>query len=167
MDWCNGFTYEYIFTNSCKEHEQWEYNSKHYLQKKHSGGKKSYQDVRKFLKNIILYTEKMGNSCLGSSYALLCLGEPQLEASVLFWAWQHLKSMWTNERKSRGRQQEWVNISGNKTKAERCRGMVFSLQIEKLREGMVTVKYRKRSWKTRGWFVDRMRSLKRRRHDLC
>lgn len=130
-------------------------------------GEKILPGCKKTSENIILYTEKMGNSCLGSSYALLCLGEPQLEASVLFWAWQHLKSMWTNERKSRGRQQEWVNISGNKTKAERCRGMVFSLQIEKLREGMVTVKYRKRSWKTRGWFVDRMRSLKRRRHDLC
>lgn len=120
-------------------------------------GKKNLPGRKKVSENTILYTEKMGNSCLGSSYALFCLGEPQLEASVLFWAWQHLKSMWTNERKSRRRQQEWVSISGNKTKAERCRGMVFSLQIEKRRGGMVTVKYRKRSWKTRGRFVDRIR----------
>jgi len=32
-----------------------------------------------------LHLHKMGNSCLGSRYALLCLGGPQLEASVLFW----------------------------------------------------------------------------------
>lgn len=49
-------------------------------------GKKILPGCKKTSENIILYTEKMGNSCLGSSYALLCLGEPQLEASVLFWA---------------------------------------------------------------------------------